>query len=84
MAQVVHVVAVEIQVAPARHVLDEQAFRPDDRRQAGGGHALVQEGCAVARQQRPAGSVQVLTLPGGALRRGIDVAFALRWRSGHG
>jgi hypothetical protein len=56
MADVVHVVAVEVHVAPPGQVLDEQALGLGDGRQAGRRHRLVQEGRTVARQQRAAGS----------------------------
>jgi hypothetical protein len=83
MSDVVHVVAMEVHVAPAGQVLDEQAFGLGDGRQAGRGHRLVQEGRAVARQQRAAGLVQVFTLPGGAQGRAVDVALALRGVEAH-
>ena len=82
VADVVHVVAVEVHVAAAGHVLDVRALGLADRRQAGRRHRLVQEGGAVARQQCAARLVEVLALPGRAARRVVDVAFALRRTGG--
>ena len=66
MADVVHVVAMEIHVAPAGHVFDMQALGFHDRRQAGRRDRLVQEGGVIAFEQRAAGGVEMRGLPRGA------------------
>jgi hypothetical protein len=77
VADVVHVVAMEIHVAPAGHVLDPDALGAPDGVQAGRRDGLVQEGSAVARQQLARVRVEVLALPLHAPGAMVDVAFAL-------
>ena len=76
IADVVHVVAMKVHAAPAGQVFDPDAFGLGDGVQARRGHRLVKEGGAVTGQQRAGGLVEVLVLPLGATRRGIDVTFA--------
>ena len=83
VAHVGHVVAVEIHVAPARHVLDPDALGLGDGTQTRRRDRLVQKGGAVARQQGARCVVQMPGLPLAAPWRAIDVALALR-RSGLG
>jgi hypothetical protein len=86
IADVVHVVAVKIHVAPAGHVLDPDALGAADRVQARRRHRLVQERGAVAVEQGARGHVEVVRLPARAACRQVDVAFGLgrdggRWGS---
>jgi hypothetical protein len=48
VADVMDIVAVEVHVPPAVHVLDVEPLGLDDWREAGRGHRLVQEGAVVA------------------------------------
>ena len=77
IADMVHIVAMEVHVASAAHVLDPDALGPGDRTQAGRGNRLMQESGAVARQQVTRVLVQVLRLPLAPARRLVDIALAL-------
>ena len=83
ISDVVHVVAMEIHIAPARHVFDEHALRFSNRAQARRRDRLVQERGAVAGEQGASRVVQVLALPLLAKRRVIHVPLALGRTQGH-
>jgi len=77
IADVMHIVAVEIHVAPAGQILDPDALGLADRRQAGGRDRLVQEVARVFLEQRIARGMAMTRRPLGAPARSIDVALGL-------
>ena len=63
VADVVHVVAVKIHVAPAGRILDEDALGLGDRIEARRRHRLAQEIALVLGQQRARGGIERAPLP---------------------
>ena len=78
IADVVHVVAVEIHVAAPGRVLDPDAFRLDDGVEARRRHGLMQEGARVALEKGAPARVEMLALPASATIGEVGVALRLR------
>ena len=84
VADVMHVVAVEIHVAPAGGILDANAFGLDDGIEARRRDGLPEEIALVLGQKRARGGVEIAPRPGAALRRKIGVALRLLRSFRHG
>ena len=80
VADLVHVVAVEIHDPPALDVLEPDPFARGERVEARRGQRLVQEMPRVGVEQRPRRAVHVLRLERAPQRRQIDVALGHRAR----
>ena len=78
IADVVHIVAVEIHVAAPSRVLDPDAFRLDDGVEAWRRDGLMQESARVALEKGAPARVEMLALPAGATIGEVGVALRLR------
>ncbi len=77
VADVVHVVAVEIHIAAARHILDPDAVRLRYGVKARRRDGLAQEMPLVGRENLPRGGVERAGLPAGAATGEVGVALGL-------
>ena len=76
-ANLMNIVAVEVEIPPAFEVFQPRALRPAQDIQAGGGQRLVQETPSILREQRARLRRQVFVKPGLPVWRQIHVAFGL-------
>src|SRR5258706_9916660 len=79
VADMMHVVAMKIHVAPAGHILDENALSPTDAAQARRRHGLMQERLCVAIEQRARLGIDMALAPRFPRRCRVGVAFGLGW-----